>query len=317
MMLTRNEAAKWLLARDHFCILTHRRPDGDTVGSAAALCLGLRQLGKTAHILENPQLTARYASYHTGLTCAVPAEGDTLVSVDVAAPRMLCENHLCWQDRVALRIDHHASAVAFTPSELVEPDTAACGEIIWEVLCEMGVKLTKDIAEAIYVAVSTDTGCFRYSNTTAHTFQCAAACAEAGVELSPINHALFECRSLARLRLESYMLENAQFFADGKLALCAIPLAIEQKFGVTEDDGENISGFPRAIQGVMLAVTLRELPDGATRLSVRSAPGYDAAALCAKFGGGGHVAAAGATTRLSLEETQRQVASYLREMECK
>ena len=132
--LTRSDAASWLSRQDRFLILTHRRPDGDTVGSAAVLCRGLRQLGKTAHILENPEITAKYLHLHEGLTKAAPEEGDTLVSVDVASPNMLPDSFRALESQIALRLDHHGTAQSFTPLELVDPQAGACAEIIYDVL---------------------------------------------------------------------------------------------------------------------------------------------------------------------------------------
>lgn len=311
--LTRAETARWLLARDRFCILTHRRPDGDTIGSAAALCLGLRKLGKQAWILENREVTQKYAHLHAGLTKPLAEADDTVVSVDVAAPNMLPADFSHLEKAIALRIDHHYSAVSFTPDELVDHTAGACAEIIYDVLLEAGAALDKALAEAVYTAVSTDTGCFRYANTTAHTFCVAAACAEAGGDLFAINQAVFETNTFAKLRLQSWMVENMRFFAQGQIAVCPLPRTVEAELGVTEDDMENISGFPRSIEGVKLAATLRQTKDALVKLSVRAVPGYDASAVCAKFGGGGHKGAAGASTKLSLEEAARAVADAMLE----
>ncbi|MBE6951918.1 MAG: phosphoesterase RecJ domain-containing protein, partial [Ruminococcaceae bacterium] len=177
MTLTRNDTARWLRERDNFCLLTHRRPDGDTVGSAAALCLGLRSLGKTCFILENSEVTPRFKWLHEGLTVKEPQEGAILVTTDVASPQMLPEDFKKHLGNIALRIDHHGAATSFTEQELVDPDSASCAELIWDVLEEMGVTMDAPIAEAVYVGTSTDTGCFRFSNTTDHTFATAAKCA--------------------------------------------------------------------------------------------------------------------------------------------
>ena len=158
------------------------------------------------------------------------------------------------------------------------------------------------MANALYTAVSTDTGCFRYANTTAHTLRTAAACKEAGADTFSLNQALFETNSLARLRLQGWLVENALFLQEGKIVLCALPLSKEQELGLTEDDLENISGFPRTIAGVQIAAMLRQEPDGRIKLSVRAVPGCDAAAICAKFGGGGHKGAAGASMDMTMEE---------------
>ena len=306
-MMTKLDAARWLSQRDSFCILTHRKPDGDTVGSSAALCLGLRKLGKRAWVLENPELTPRLAFLHEGLTKVAPGEGDTLVCVDVASPGMLPRAFEMYRERIGLRIDHHGTATSFTPYELVEPQTGACAEIIYDILMEMGVELDEAIAQALYVGTSTDTGCFRFANTTAHSFRVAAACAAAGAPVFEINLEMFETNSLARLRIQGWMAENARFLQDGKLVVCAIPKSVEEELGAGEDDMDNISGFPRTIAGVKMAATLRENKEDGVKVSIRAVPGYDAAAVCARFGGGGHKGAAGASIALPLEEAAKAV----------
>ena len=312
--MTRNECAAWLHLHDDFCILTHRRPDGDTLGSAAALCRGLRQAGKNAHVLENPEITERYAFLLKGLTKPEAGEQDTVLCVDVASPNMLQKNGEALLDRCALRIDHHSSATSFTPNELVDASAGACGEIIHDILTALELPLTKEAAEALYVAVSTDTGCFRFANTTAHTFLAASACAAAGADIYGLNQLLFESNTLSKLRMRSWIVENLRLFADGKMAIVAIPRAVEDLLGVTEDDMDNISSFPRTVAGVEMAATLRQTRDGKTKLSLRAVPGLDAAAVCAKFGGGGHKGAAGATTPLSLEEAANAVKEAMLEL---
>ena len=306
-MMTRNECAAWLRLYDDFCILTHRRPDGDTLGSAAALCHILRQAGKTAHVLENPEVTERYAFLLEGLTKPEAGEHDTVLCVDVAAPDMLQKNAEHLLSRCVLRIDHHGSATSFTPNELVDSSAGACGEIIYDVGKALGIELRKEAAEALYVAVATDTGCFRFANTTDHTFQVAAACAAAGADIYSLNQRLFETNRLQKLRMQAWIVENLQLFNDGKMAVVAIPRAVEDLLGVTEDDMDNISSFPRTVAGVEMAATLRQTRDGKTKISLRAVPGMDAAAVCAHFGGGGHRGAAGATTPLSLEEAAKAV----------
>ncbi len=305
--LTRSETAHFLLERDNFAIVTHRRPDGDTLGCAALLCLGLRQLEKTAYVLHNPEVTEKYSPLLAGLTKAAPAANDTLVAVDVASANMLGAHFACLEGKILLRIDHHGSATSFTEYELVDPDAAACGEVIYDVLREMGAKLDTPMATALYTAVSTDTGCFRYANTTANTLRVAADCVEAGADTFSMNQAYFETNSLGRLRLQGWLVENALFLQDGKVVICALPLAKEQELGLTEDDLENISGFPRSIAGVKIAATLRQEPDGKIKMSVRAVPGCDAAAICQNFGGGGHKGAAGASMDMTMNEAVEAV----------
>lgn len=314
MKLTRAETAAWLNNRDHFAILTHRRPDGDTIGSAAVLCRMLRSMGKTAHVLENPEVTPKYQHLFAGLTKPAAEAGDTIVSADVASAGMLPKDFAPYLGRIALRIDHHGSSTSFTEDELVDPEAASCGEVIFDLLRLLDVPMDKHTAEALYTAVSTDTGCFRYANTNAHSYLTAAACAEAGAEIFAINQALFDTNSLAKLRLQGWIAENTRFFREGTIAVCALPMAVEQQLGVTEDDMENISGFPRSIEGVCMAATLRQTADGGVKISVRAVPGYDAAAVCEKFGGGGHKGAAGASTDLSLDAAAKKIEQIMLSM---
>ena len=305
--LNRAEAAGFLLVNDNFCILTHRRPDGDTVGSAAALCLGLRKLGKQAWVLKNEEISDRFGWLVEGLTKEAVEEHDIVVSVDVASPGMLPKCFAPLAETCRLRIDHHGSATSFTPEELVDADSASCAELVCDVLAILGVEMDKNIAEAVCVGMSTDTGCFRFANTTAHSFTVAAVCAKAGADIYGLNQQLFETNSLPKLRMHAWMIENMKLLDDGKLAIVAIPRAVEELLRVTDDDMDNISSYPRTVAGVRMAATLRQTKDGETKISVRAVPGYDAAAVCAYFGGGGHKGAAGASTHMGLEEAAEKL----------
>lgn len=311
-MMTRAETAAWLKGQDHFAILTHRRPDGDTLGSAAALCRMLRALGKTAHILENREITDRFAWLHEGLTKAAAAPEDTLVCVDVASPQMLPPAFSKYLGKIALRIDHHASATSFTPHELVDGGAGACAEILWDIAGALGLAMDPATADAVYVATATDTGCFRFANTTGHTFRVAADCADRGARVYQLNQEIFETNTLSKLRMQAWIVEHMRLSPDKHLAIVAIPRSVEAELGVTDDDMDNISNFPRTVAGVRMAATLRQTREGDSKLSVRAVPGWDATRITEAFGGGGHKGAAGATLHLPLEEAVKAVE---REME--
>ena len=304
MFLTRTEVADYLEKHDHYCILTHRRPDGDTVGSAVGLCLGLRSMGKDAVVLYNPEITPRYEPLMEGLTVKEPREGDLIVAVDVAEDHMLPKAHSYLRNLVDLRIDHHGGNREFTPKALVDPQSASCAEIIWDILGELDIQMDEKMADAIYVGTATDTGCFRFANTDVHTFDCAADCAAAGANIFGWNQLLFETNTLEKLRLQGWMAENVKIFSEGKLAVCALPKAVEERIGVNEDDLGNLSSYIRSIEGVCMAGLLREAEDGC-KISLRAIPGWDAAAVCAMFGGGGHAGAAGGFAKLPLAEAEK------------
>ncbi len=310
--MTRSECAAFLRQNDNFCILTHADPDGDALGSAAGLCLGLRALGKTANVLENPQTPENLQFLCQNLTVAAPAENATLVSVDVASPRIFMKNESFDPSKIALRIDHHGRSTSYAKLELVDGNMASCAELVYDVLMELGVALTQDMAAALYTGVSTDTGCFRFANTTAHTLQVAAACYETGANLQPINQAMFDTVSLGKLRLQGWITENTRFYADGQAAICVMPEGLAQSLGAKESEIGGLSGFVRAIAGVKIAATV-QVQEGENKISVRAVPGYDASAICEKFGGGGHKGAGGAASKLTLEETATKLAEAMLE----
>ena len=312
-ILTRTETADYLLSHDNYCILSHARPDGDTVGSSAALCRGLRALGKTAHVLRNEEVTDRFAWLHEGLTKQAAEEGDTIVSTDVATASLLPRSSQPLVGKIDLRIDHHGTSASFTDCEIVEPGSASCAELVWDLLKLMGVQPEQKLMEAVYVGTSTDTGCFRYANTTAHTFETAAQCVSAGVKVYELNQTLFDTNSLGRLKMQAWIVEHIKTLRCGSMAICAIPRAVEQEIGVDEDDMDNISSFPRTIAGVCMAATLRETREGRVKLSVRAVPGYDATRIACRFGGGGHKGAAGAAFDLPLEEAAAAVEAVMLE----
>ena len=313
-ILNRNETADFLLKNDNYAILTHRRPDGDTIGSSAALCRILRKMGKTAHVIRNREISDRFAWLHEGLTKEEAAETDTIVTVDVASPGMLPKEFEPYLGRIALRIDHHASSISFTEMELVDPASGACAEIIFDLAEHLWVTMDADIADAVYVGTSTDTGCFRFANTTSHTFITAAACVAGGAKIYQLNQDLFETNTLGRLKMQGWIVDHMNVFSDGKLAVIAIPKVVEESIGVNEDDMDNISSFPRTVAGVCMAATLREIKEGDVKLSVRAIPGYDATLLTTKFGGGGHKGAAGASMKMSLSDAELAVEKAMLEL---
>ncbi len=310
MKLTISEAAKLLQQHDDYVILTHHGPDGDTLGSAGLLCRGLQAAGKKAAVLENPKTTPKLAFLTEGLCCSECKENQMLIAVDVAAAHLLPPEHQQYSN-IFLRIDHHANDLSFTDHELVRPESASCAELIYQVLAEMGVKLDKFMAEALYTGLSTDTGCFRYANTTAHAYRTAAVCLEAGADIPRLNRELFEVSSLRKLQAQSYLTEHARFLQDGQGVVCVLPYEIYQKLQLTEDDLDNISGFPRSIEGVKIAATVRQRKDGTMKISVRAVPGYDARSVCEVFGGGGHKGAAGARSELPMEQVVDEVARQI------
>lgn len=300
-------AAKALAAANDILILTHRRPDGDTTGCAGALCRGLRQLGKTAYILQNPDVTARYQDLI--VPCYAP-EGFVpmcVVTTDIADETLLTPNAQAYRDGISVVIDHHRSNTMQAPVRAVRQSAGACAEVVLDVLDEMGVSLTADIASCIYVALSTDTGCFRYSNTTADTLRAAARCLEAGVDGGALNRRLFEVKTWARFQMERIIFDTMEFLHDGKIAVACIRRADIERTGADMDDLDSIASLTRQVQGVQVGITITENQDGSCKISVRTTKEVDASAICALCGGGGHLRAGGATIRAGVEQSRLQI----------
>lgn len=303
-------AAALLGGWDNVLILTHKRPDGDTVGCAVGLCALLRQVGKTAWVLENPDVTGLFTPYLEGYIAPKDFAWDKVVTVDVATLGLLCPNARVIADKygVDLAIDHHPSNEGFARKNYVEADKAACGEIIYKLAAPLGGTLTPEVAAPLYLAVSTDTGCFAYSNVSAHTHAVAAALMEADIPYKEMNKRHFRTKTMARLKLESALLNSMELFEEGGAAVVSLTLEDMEKARATEEDAEDIAAFAGQIQGVRASATVREMRGGECKISLRSdAAWLDSCAVCRLLGGGGHKAAAGATVQGTPQEARRAI----------
>lgn len=306
------ETAGYLRNLNNVLLLTHVRPDGDTIGSAAALCQALRDLGKTAHLLYNPEITATYAPYAAPYWGSDGFTPEHVISVDVAAPSLLPENAKRYADSIELAIDHHPSYSSFARHACVDATAAAAGEIVYGVIHAL-TPVTPAIALPLYVAISTDTGCFVYSNTTARTHRIAAALLEQ-VDVFAVNKALFRTKSKTRLAMESRMVADMELYDQDRVVIMQIPLSLRQEMHATEADIEELSSLAALVEGTDCGVTLRELKPGSIKISVRSGPRVDACAVCAKLGGGGHRAAAGALVEGTMADAKAAVLQAVAEV---
>lgn len=309
--MTRNECLDFLKTHDRFLILTHCRPDGDALGSAAALCRGLRKLGKTAAVLPNPEITERYAPYLREYEAGADYAPETVVSVDLAEEGILQTNGDAYRGRIGLSIDHHPSNRGYAAMTLLEADRASCGEIIHALLTALLGEIDRETATLLYIAVTTDTGCFRYKNTTPETLRTGAALLEAGAS-NDLNRTLFMKKRRSRLMLESAIIAGLDFFMENEAVIGTVTLADRARFGVTETDMEDIAAVTGQVEGVETSITLRENEGGKWKVSVRTGQYANADAICAEFGGGGHGMAAGCTLEGSYEDVKDRLKAAVR-----
>lgn len=307
-MLTTKETARLLERRDDILILTHRRPDGDTIGCAAGLCAALRQRGKAAYILPNPDVTAVNAVYAAPYWAPAGYEPAFVVSVDIAARSLFFPEAEAYLPRLDLAIDHHPSFEGFGADQCVDPSRAACGEIVYEICRALG-EVTAEVALPLYAAVATDTGCFVYANTTANTHAVAAALLDTGIDYFAVNKRHFRTKTRARIALEADILSHLEFFHQGRGVFLAVPIALMERVGATENDAEDLSALATVVEGVDCGALLRELAPGQWKLSLRTgADGrINATEACRLLGGGGHAMAAGATLTGDLPAVKAQI----------
>ena len=314
MTLSVQQTAQWLTERDGYLILTHKRPDGDTVGCAVALCLALRKLGKTAHVLPNEDASSLFAPYWGDALAPAGFTPETVVSVDIASEGLFPQSAETYKGRVDLAIDHHGSNTGFARNLCLEADKAACGEILYHIITHW-FPVEADMALPLYVALATDTGCFLYSNTSPNTHRVAAALMETGIDYAGVNKRHFRTKSYTRLRVESRIIDTMDLHDEGAIALAAVSLRDMAELGATEEDLEDIAAFVGQLKGVRTAVTIRELKPGECKLSLRTGDGLDASKVCALLGGGGHAAAAGCTVMGSVEEAKTSILWAIRQIQ--
>ncbi len=309
--MSEKEIAARLRREDSFLIVTHQRPDGDTLGSAAALCLFLRKAGKAAYLFPNRQVTDTYLPFVKPLYMPQDFVPACTVAVDVADTKLFA---IGFDGHIDIALDHHPSNTGYAELSLVMPEKAACGEIVLLVARELGFEPDPDIASMIYMAISTDTGCFAYSNTTADAHRASAEMIEAGARLEVLNKLLFRTVSAARLKLEGMIYTGLRRYRDGQINIAVVSLEMLREAGATEDDCDDLAALPGRIKGNKVSVTVRELQPNHCKVSVRTGTEADASAICAIYGGGGHKMAAGCELDASPDETADRMLEAINEV---
>ena len=301
--------------RDHqrFAVLSHVRPDGDALGSQLALALSLQELGKTVRVWNEDGMLEKYSFLpHAELLTKPPAtkeDVDLVVTLDTAVQtRLGTALDAVGSAKTMINIDHHPSNPAYGDLVYVDPASPATGQILFELIADQKLPLTKEIAENLYVAISTDTGSFQYPNTTARTFEIAAELIRIGVDVGRVSQLLYENYPRRRIELLRELLGTMRFEGKGRVASFSLSLEMAKRLGVLPEDNEGLIDHLRAIRGVIVAVFFEELPDGKVRVSMRSkTEKADVCGICMKFGGGGHTLAAGARVRGTLAEVEQKV----------
>lgn len=305
-LISVQDAASLLAQKNDILVLCHMKPDGDTLGSGFALLRALLDMGKRARVECPDGFPSRFDFLWEGLDIERQPmfEPAFVVAVDVADTALLGKFQERWKERIDLCIDHHPSNGKYAAHLLLESQAAATAQIIRKVVAEL-TSLTPGIALCIYTGLATDTGCFRFSNTTAETLYAAAEMVETGIDSAAVNKKLFETKSVARMELERRVLETLEYHENGRVAIMVVPKAVLQETGVPEEELDGLSGLTRQIEGVEIGVMIKESGPEKYRVSMRTGMCCDASDICAKFGGGGHARAAGCFLNLPLAASKK------------
>ena len=307
MKIKLQQAADVLQKADEVLVLSHKSPDGDTLGSASALCTVLQRMGKHVRFACSDPVVPKYENLFAELK-AEDFEPKFIVAVDIADTQLLGKETEQYKDRIDLAIDHHMSHKEYAKMSYVDSTAASTTQVIYELFCMMGVTIDKQIANCLYTGLCTDTGCFRYSNTSAITLRIAASLMDAGADAAEINRIMFDTKSRARLNVERLAMESITFYENGRFDIMEITEEMMKQSGATEGDIEGLAALPRQVEGVLIAATLREKKEGGYKISVRATPPHDASAICAQFGGGGHKGAAGCVIEDEKENVKKRLA---------
>lgn len=309
-----NETAAWLKSRDKFLVITHRRPDGDTLGCAAALCQALSEQGKAAYMYRNEDTTSRYIPYVEKHWAPAGFTPDFVITVDIATTELFPEGAAQYKDAIDLGIDHHPSNTGYAKELCIDATCAACGEIVYEILLEMAGSISADSATSLYIALATDTGCFSFGNTTANTFRVAAELVDAGAPLGPLNRWFFNMKTRSRITIEGMITSSLEFSHGGRACIVAVTDEMMARAGATNNDMDDIAAIPCSVEGVQIGFTIRELDGGGCKVSVRSTTAVDSCAFSARFGGGGHKMASGFTLPETVGAIKARILSALDEI---
>ncbi len=297
--ITLNGICKNLVRHDNFLVFTHENPDADTIGSCFALVNTLRSLGKKAYPACGDKIPASLVFMTDGErefhieNAPEDFVPEYYISVDVASSAQLgVYKHLA--SRINLSLDHHATHEKFADHYYIDPRAAACAEIIYHVINRLLIgELPEKTVSLLYASLAADTGGFRYANTTPVTHKIAAKLIERGANHAEICRNLFECKTKTALAAEAFAMANVSYFCDGKISYVKITKDDKRAAGFEDEDTYDVINVIRRVDGVKVAILVREKDDGSYKISTRSACEIDVSKICAIFGGGGHAGAAG------------------------
>ena len=293
---------------DKFLILTHKSPDGDTLGCGFGLCYFLRDMGKQANVVNSDGFPDRYDFMYTEYT-EQDFKPEYIIAVDIADPALMGKNLVEYQETnaVDLCIDHHFSNKNYAKLSHVEGDASAAALILYKIFKLSGRPISDIIAKCLYTGIATDTGCFKYENTTPDAHNAAAELMAYNIDYANVNRRMFDVKSKGRLQIEQIVTAAMEYYLEDKCCMIVITTELMNSCGVDQAEFDGLASIPLSAEGVMLGLTVKQRHEGVYKISVRTTEEIDASAFCSVFGGGGHIRAAGCELKGTLEEVKEKL----------
>ncbi|MBO5557887.1 bifunctional oligoribonuclease/PAP phosphatase NrnA [Ruminococcus sp.] len=295
-------------SHDKFLIITHKSPDGDTLGSGFGLCYFLREMGKMANVVNSDGFPDRYDFMYVDYA-PQEFEPEYIIAVDVADPALMGSGLAAYQEKgvVDLCIDHHISNKHFAKLSHVEGDTAAAAHILYKIFKSSGRRISDITAKCLYTGIATDTGCFKYENTRPDTHLAAAELMAYDIDFANVNRRMFDVKSKGRIKIEQIVTGKMEYHLHDRCAMICITTELMESCGVDQAEFDGLASIPLSAEGVVIGITVKQRHERVFKISVRTTEEMDASSFCNYFGGGGHIRAAGCEIRGTLEEVKAKL----------
>ncbi|MBP0979900.1 MAG: bifunctional oligoribonuclease/PAP phosphatase NrnA [Oscillospiraceae bacterium] len=307
-----NKIIDLLKQKDKILIITHKNPDGDAIGSSFALYYALLKLGKKVEVDIGKRLSDIYRWVKNDYDNKLDFEPEYIVAVDLADTKLLLDHLKIFEKKIDLVIDHHPSNTGFASQTLLDSKASATTELLYDVIVNLigEENIDSQIASCLYLGLSTDTGCFRYSSVTSKTHLVAASLINKNANYFYINKKMFDTKSKKKLEIEQIVLSKIEYFFNDRCAIIFISKELKQRFDIADDELENLSALPIQIEGVEVGVTIKEKDkdlNNEYKISIRTSENFDASEICKNFGGGGHKRAAGCSLDGNYQDTKNKL----------
>lgn len=313
MLISMSETGSFLENCDNAYILVHQSPDGDCIGSGFALHSVLKSMGKRSAVICCDPFLKKF-DYITAVENNSDFEPDTVIAVDVADTKLLGKYQEIYGDKVQLCIDHHVSNTGYAERTLLDSKASATCEVLYKLFtCTMGIEISDYTALCLYTGIATDTGCFKYENTSAETHEIAGEIMrQHKLNYAKINREMFDVKTAGRLRMESAVIDIMEYYLDGKVTVICITKELLDSLGVDSNDLDGCASLPLQVEGVEVGITIKEKAPASYKISMRSTGDVNVSEICSTLGGGGHAKASGCAMDGNLEDVKKALVEAVR-----